>query len=215
MREFVGPAPAPSAATGRSGPRGTLRPAGLHDLRDRPAPLALRYPPADLLVVSGLPGSGKSTLLRRCARARVIDSQHVREQYQARLPARLPYALYRPLVRLSHYLRLRRALRAGGPLLVHDCGTLPWVRGWLARTAARQGRALHLVLLDVSPAEAAEGQAARGRRVSAYAFGRHRRATGRLRERLAGAGGPPAGCASAVVLDRAGALDLQDIEFTG
>ncbi len=118
-------------------------------------------------------------------------------------------------MRVSHYLRLRRALRAGGPLLVHDCGTLPWVRGWLARSAARQGRRLHLVLLDASPAEAAAGQRERGRGVSAYAFARHRHATGRLRERLAGAGGPPAGCASAVVLDRAGALDLQDIDFAG
>ncbi|MER8184566.1 AAA family ATPase [Kitasatospora sp. NPDC094015] len=215
MREILGPAPAPAAAPVRPGPRGVLRPTGLHDLRGRRAPVALHYPPADLVVVSGLPGSGKSTLLRRCGRARVIDSQHVREQYRSRLPRGLPYALYRPLVRIGHYLRLRRALRAGGPLLVHDCGTLPWVRGWLARTAARQGRRLHLVLLDVSPAEAAAGQRARGRRVSRYAFARHRHATGRLRARLAGTDGPPAGCASAVVLDRAGALDLQDLDFPG
>jgi len=202
-----GPAGGPDA-----GPRAFLRPEGLHDLRSAPAPLALRYPPSDLVVVAGLPGSGKSTLMRRCARARVIDSQHTRQLFDGRLPG-LPYALYRPLVRLLHYRRLSRALAGGGPLVVHDCGTLPWVRHWLARTAARQGRRLHLILLDATPVEAVEGQRARGRRVSAYAFARHRRATAALRDRLTAGGLPLTGLASAVLLDRPGALDVQDIEF--
>ncbi|MFI6444520.1 AAA family ATPase [Kitasatospora sp. NPDC050543] len=191
-----------------------LRPHALHDLRRGRGPAVLNYPPGDVLVVAGLPGSGKSTLLRRCVQAaRVIDSQQVRAEYAARVPAWLPYAVYRPFVRLDHYRRLRRALLAGGSLAVHDCGALPWVRQWLARTAARQGRRLHLVLLEASPLEAREGQLARGQTVSAYAFARHRSAARALRHRLAGSGAPPDGCASAVVLDRAGARALREIAF--
>ncbi|MGW6918573.1 AAA family ATPase [Kitasatospora sp. NPDC054939] len=193
-----------------------LRPSGLHDLRQGVAPAqpgALHYPAADLLVVSGLPGSGKSTLMRRCIRARLVDSQQVREEYAARLPGRIPYFVYRPLVRLEHYRRLRRAILAGGPLAVHDCGSLPWVRRWLVGAAVRQGRAVHLLLLDASAAEAREGQHARGQAVSAYAFARHREAAARLRRRLAGTGEPPSGCASAVVLDRGAARALREIVF--
>ncbi|MFD7730834.1 AAA family ATPase [Kitasatospora phosalacinea] len=190
-----------------------LRPHARHDLTDRPAPARLAYPADDVLVVSGLPGSGKSTLMRRCARARVIDSQHTRAAFARTLPG-VPYALYRPLVRLAHYLRLRAALRAGGPLVVHDCGTLPWVRRALARRTARQGRRLHLLLLDASPAQAADGQRRRGRRVSRYAFARHRRAWAALRA-LATADGPlPPGVASAVLLPREAAARLAAIEFT-
>ncbi|MGW2398551.1 AAA family ATPase [Kitasatospora sp. NPDC001664] len=198
---------------GHTAARPTLRPRDLHDLRALPVPGTLAYPAGDLLVVSGLPGSGKSTLMGRCSTAPVIDSQHSREHWAARLPAALPYALYRPLVRAHHYLRLRRALLAGGPLVVHDCGTLPWVRAWLSRTAAAQGRRLHLLVLDSTPQQARQGQLARGRRVSAYAFTRHRRATGRLHAALSG--GPLPGCASTVVLSRPGALDLERITFTG
>ncbi|MEV8097582.1 AAA family ATPase [Kitasatospora sp. NPDC085879] len=215
MRETVSTGPV--AGAGIEAPTswavpGVLRPAGLHDLRGRPVPGVLRYPDEDVVVVSGLPGSGKSTLIRRCSRAPVIDSQQSREQYEERLPG-LPYALYRPLVRLHHYRGLQRSLLAGGPLVVHDCGTLPCVRWWIARTAAAQGRRLHLLVLDASPEQAAEGQRERGRKVSAYAFARHRWATGRLHRRLSAADGPLAGCASTVLLDQAGALRLRDIDF--
>lgn len=193
-----------------------------HDPHDPPArhaprgpgPAALRYPAGDLLLVTGLPGSGKSTLMRRCVRAPLIDSQLVREEYAARLPARLPYAFYRPLARLAHYRRLRRAVLDGGALAVHDCGTQPWVRAWLVRVAARQGRRVHLLLLDADPAEALDGQRRRGRGVSRYAFARHLAAVARLRRRILAAGRPPAGCASAVVLDRAAARALREIDFT-
>ncbi|MFJ7245066.1 AAA family ATPase [Kitasatospora sp. NPDC098652] len=187
--------------------------AGVHELRG-PGPAALRYPADDLLVVTGLPGSGKSTLMRRSVRAPLVDSQLVREEYASRLPGRLPYALYRPLARLAHYRRLRRAVLDGGPLAVHDCGTLPFVRSWLARAAARQGRRVHLLLLDVDPQEARAGQWRRGRWVSRYAFARHRGAAARLRGQLLGAGRPPAGCASAVVLDRGAARALREIDFS-
>ncbi|MFH8385914.1 AAA family ATPase [Kitasatospora sp. NPDC018058] len=198
--------PSPRPADGR-----VIR-TGLHELRG-PGPAALHYPAGDLLVVTGLPGSGKSTLMRRSVRAPLVDSQQVREEYAARLPGRLPYALYRPLARLAHYRRLRRAVLDGGPLAVHDCGTLPFVRTWLTRAAARQGRGVHLLLLDVDPAEARAGQRRRGRGVSHYAFARHRGAAARLRRLLLGAGRPPAGCASAVVVDRAAARALREIDF--
>ncbi|MFE0643551.1 AAA family ATPase [Streptomyces sp. NPDC058877] len=197
-------------ARARSRGRGRL----LRDLRARGGrgPRALTFAPGDLVVVSGLPGSGKSTLMKRAAEGLGIDSQDARERWEARMPRILPYALYRPLVRLAHYAGLRRALRSGAGLVVHDCGTQAWVRGWLAREARRRGRALHLLLLDVTPDTARAGQRARGRGVSAYAFARHRRAVGRLL-RAAESGSLPHGCASATLLDRAAADALRAIGF--
>jgi hypothetical protein len=86
------------------------------------------------------------------------------------------------------------------------------VRAWLARAARHRGGALHLLLLDVTPETARAGQHDRGRSVSSYAFARHRRTT----TRLLGAverGRPPAGCDSALLLDRAAADTLQRIAF--
>ncbi|MEU3686877.1 AAA family ATPase [Streptomyces narbonensis] len=197
------------ARTG-TGRRGRI----LRDLRERGGrgPRALTFAAGDLVVVSGLPGSGKSTLMKRAADGRGIDSQDVRERWEARMPRLLPYALYRPLVRIAHYAGLRRALRSGASVVVHDCGTQSWVRGWLAREARRRGAALHLVLLDVTPDTARDGQRARGRGVSAYAFARHRRAVGRMLK-AAESGGLPHGCASATLLDRDSADALRKIGF--
>ncbi|MCX3061243.1 AAA family ATPase, partial [Streptomyces sp. GXMU-J5] len=148
--------------------------------------LTLAFAPGDLVVLSGLPGSGKSTLMRRVAAtgaaggAVTVDSQDTRERWASRLPGRLPYALYRPLVRVAHYRALRRAMRSGAGVVVHDCGAQPWVRRWVARTARRRGVRAHLLLLDVTPEAARDGQRARGRAVSRYAFARHRRAVGAL-----------------------------------
>lgn len=186
----------------------------VRDLRDRAGrgPRGLHFTAGDVVVVSGLPGSGKSTLIGRAAPAHAIDSQDTRDRWAARLPRSVPYALYRPLVRVAHYWGLWRVLRSGASVVVHDCGTQAWVRGWLARDARRRGRTLHLVLLDVTPQTAREGQRERGRGVSGYAFARHRRAVRRLL-RDTGAGLLPPGCASAVLLDREAAGLLARITF--
>jgi predicted kinase len=202
-------APAPEACAPLTAPV-------VRDLRDRDgrSPHALLFGPRDLVVITGLPGSGKSTLMRRTVRGLRIDSQDTRDRWDGRVPRLLPYGLYRPLVRLAHYTGLRRALRSGEGVVVHDCGTQAWVRGWLAREARRRGAALHLLLLDVPADEALAGQRERGRGVSRYAFLRHRAANSRLL-RAVTAGVLPAGCASAVVLDRAAAGTLRRIAFTG
>ncbi|MGW0931602.1 AAA family ATPase [Streptomyces sp. NPDC002644] len=175
----------------------------------------LVFGPRDVVVVTGLPGSGKSTMMRRTVGpdAVRIDSQDTRDRWDARMPQALPYAVYRPLVRLDHYAGLRRALRGTVPVVVHDCGTQRWVRSWLGRAARRRGGTLRLVLLDVTPAEALQGQRARGRGVSRYAFARHRKAVGQLLADVVARGRLPRDCGSAVLLDRTAARVLDGIGF--
>ncbi|WP_435244881.1 AAA family ATPase [Streptomyces sioyaensis] len=193
----------PEAGAAPSGPPQAPALAGHHgllDLRGRtdtgPAPsspFTMVYPANAVVVVSGLPGSGKSTLLRRTpAQATVIDPRAVHVACEAVMPGWLPYGLYRPWARWRHIRWLYRELRGDGPLLVHDCGSRPWVRRWMARAAGRRGRPLHLVLLDVGRAEALSGQESRGRRAPRRAFARHHRGLERLLRRLseAAAAGP-------------------------
>ncbi|MFD7688306.1 AAA family ATPase [Streptomyces sp. NPDC059781] len=196
--------------------RGALPAPVVRDLRARAgrSPRALLFGPRDLVVVTGLPGSGKSTLMRRTVRGTRVDSQDTRDRWDGRMPRLLPYAVYRPLVRLAHYAGLRRVLRAGGPVVVHDCGTQAWVRRWLAREARRRGASLHLLLLDVTPQQALAGQRERGRGVSRYAFLRHRAASERLL-RAVRRGALPAGAGSAVLIDRDAADALRRVGFTG
>ncbi|MFF1559542.1 AAA family ATPase [Streptomyces sp. NPDC058279] len=192
----------------------SVRPGRVRDLRGSAArgPRRLGFAAGDIVVVSGLPGGGKSTLIRRVAGVVAIDSQDTRERWERRVPGAVPYAVYRPVVRAAHYWGLWRVVRSGASVVVHDCGSRAWVRRLLARAARRRGRALHLLLLDATAGEALAGQAERGRRVSAYAFARHRAAVARL-IRAAEAGRPPAGCASVTLLDRRSAAALTGITF--
>ncbi|MFG3054032.1 AAA family ATPase [Kitasatospora sp. NPDC048239] len=189
-----------------------MRPQGVADLRgEAGAPFTVHYPPDAVVVVSGLPGSGKSTLLRRWSaqapEAATVDPRTVHEACEAVMPARLPYAVYRPWARLEHVRLLRASVRRGGPLLVHDCGSRAWMRRMLARAAARQGRELHLVLLDVGAATALAGQRERGRWAPRRVFDRHRRGLDRLLAALTGhtrgaAPSPAPEAASVLLLDR-------------
>jgi hypothetical protein len=88
------------------------------------------------------------------------------------------------------------------------------VRRWLAREARRRGASLHLLLLDVTPQQALAGQRERGRGVSRYAFLRHRAASERLLHAVE-RGALPAGCGSAVLIDRDAADTLRRVGFTG
>ncbi|GAA0478568.1 AAA family ATPase [Streptomyces stramineus] len=207
------------------GTRSVLRPRGLVDLRaEHGAPLALGYPAGAVVVVSGLPGSGKSTLLRRWSQAApAVDPRDVHVACEAVMPAALPYAVYRPWARFEHFRRLRAEVRRGGPFLVHDCGSRAWLRRWLAREAGRQGRELHLVLLDVGAAGRLAGQDAPGRWAPRRVFARHRRGLDRLLHALAagartGSGTVPvpalvAEAASVVLLDRVSRERVAAVEF--
>lgn len=142
---------------------GTLPAPVVRDLRERAgrSPHTLLFGPRDLVVVTGLPGSGKSTLMRRATRGTPVDSQDTRDRWDRSMPRLLPYAVYRPLVRLAHYAGLRRALRTGEGVVVHDCGTQAWVRRWLARRPAAGARTC-ICCCSTSPG-AGPGRPARAR----------------------------------------------------
>lgn len=181
----------------------------------------LRYSADSVVVLAGIPGAGKSTLLRRLFPAtdgehgalRVLDSERIRDRWMPVLGV-IPYSWWRPLLHLTYYLRVLRAIRAGGPLLVHDCATKPWVRrliGWRARQA---GLAVHLILLDVPDEVARSGQQARGRVVRTRSMATHCRRWVRLLEQASDdPGWIVPGAASVVILDRRGADRLDKIAF--
>ncbi|WP_432994565.1 AAA family ATPase [Dactylosporangium sp. CA-233914] len=181
-----------------------------HDLRGSLV-AELHYGADAVLVVAGVPGAGKTTLLRRLfpsggAGVRVLDSDHARTWWRRYL-GRLPYRYWRPIVHTTHYLRLLRALRRAEPLVVHECATRPWARRLIFAAARRSRRRVHLLLLDVSPADALAGQQARGRRVRPAAFATHCRnwqhvVHGEHRE-----------AATVTLIDRAGAAHLSAIRF--
>lgn len=203
---------------------GVLAPCGLDDLHDGGV-CELRYPAAAIVLVAGIPGAGKTTLLHRLFAITgrethpvrtgegvvVLDSEQSRNWWR-RWVWWLPYRLWRPVVHLTHYLRVRAALHTDAALVVHDCGTRRWIRRLLLRRARRGGTALHLVLLDTPPAVALAGQHRRGRPVTARAFATHCR---RWRQLTAtDSTGLLAGAVSAVRLDRASANRLRAIRFT-
>ncbi|SHG19127.1 AAA family ATPase [Geodermatophilus nigrescens] len=175
-----------------------------------PGPGALAAPPArTLVVVGGLPGSGKTTLVRRLLGPGVdgvtaVDSEDVAARW--RTGQLVPYRYVRPLVHAAHRLRVLAAVVGPAPAVVL---TDPWTsRSWrpvVLRAAALAGRGVRLVLLDVSAADAADGQRIRGRRIPE---GRMRRHAGRWERYL-----PGAGTGDVLVVDRARAdrLTLADL----
>jgi predicted kinase len=183
----------------------------------------LRYAADALVILAGIPGAGKTTLLRRLypvgadhGGVRVFDSERLRARWM-RVLGRVPYGWWRPLLHLAYYVRVLTAMRrGGGPLVVHDCATRPWVRRLLGWRARRAGLPLHLILLDVPGDVARSGQWARGRVVRSGSMARHCQ---RWPDLVAKAAEDPAyvvpGAASAVVLGRAQSNRLTKIVFEG
>ncbi len=165
-------------------------------------PSVIELGPRDMLVVAGLPGAGKTTMLRHAATdLPVLDSDQVRERLGAAVPS-VPYRCYRPVVHAWHRARIvGRALRATGPIVVHEPSTRASTRALLALVGAVSGRPVRLLFLDVPAEQALEGQRRRGRVVRPRSFARHVRRVGKWREDLL-AERVPAGWSSVQVIDR-------------
>lgn len=203
-----------------------LNPRGVVDLRGRRTG-ELRYPPTATVIFAGIPGAGKSTALRKLfgadpedhtppagpGGALVLDSIQARNSWRRRL-AWLPYPLWRPVVHLVHFRRIWIALRDHtGPVVIHDCGTVAFTRRMLTRWAARRGRELHMVLLDVPATVARAGQYARGRRVGRASFNWHVRRWRHLLDQVEREAGPHPRPESVVILDRTTVNHLDEIRF--
>ncbi|WP_112248999.1 AAA family ATPase [Kribbella monticola] len=177
----------------------------------------LHYPENSIVVVAGIPGAGKSTLLRRLFRdpgtVRVLDSEHLRDRWMPLLRP-IPYAVWRPLLHLTHYLRVLRAIRSDGALVIHDCATRPLARHLIGRAAQRANRPLHLIMLDVPGDVARLGQQARSRVVRQASMTTHTRRWPVLRD-LAATDPAQAipGAATALTLNRDEANRVTGIRF--
>ncbi len=199
-------------------------PARVRDLRERPAD-RLVFPDRGLVLLAGIPGAGKTTLLHRLYRLSgaerapvrtsagvlVLDSEHARNRW-ARWLRRLPYPWWRPLVHLTHYAWLWWALPGAAPIVLHECGTRGWLFAALVRRAARHGREVHVVLLDVPAPVALAAQRDRGRQVHPARFGGHAR---RWRRLLDHAGTALPGARTVTLVDRPSARHLNSFEFHG
>ncbi|ROO84122.1 AAA domain-containing protein [Actinocorallia herbida] len=183
----------------------------------------LVFPRGSLVLVAGLPGAGKSTLLRRiygltddertpveADGALVIDSRQARNTcapYLRPVPARARI----PFVYALHVWRIGRAVLAGRAVVAHTRGTWPLLTRAFARLAARAGHETHVILLDVPPEIALEGQHKRGRTVTPVTFARQVRRWREVLERARH--GRLTVAASAMVLDRAEADRVERIRF--
>ena len=133
------------------------------------------------MIVAGLPGAGKTTLV--AGEPRALDSDAVREAWAPRLRG-IPYALWRPLAHAWHWLLLWRALGRREGVIVVRPFTSARTRRAVLRRARRRHEAVHLVVVEATPAQARAGQLTRGRTVGGRAMDRHvRRWTGAGLER--------------------------------
>ena len=123
-------------------------------------------------MVAGLPGAGKTTLV--ASEPHALDSDALREAWAPRL-APLPYALWRPLLHAWHWVAIWRALRRPEGVIVARPFTHSWLRRAVLRRARRHHAAVHLVVVDATPALARAGQEARGRAIREPAMRRHER----------------------------------------
>jgi hypothetical protein len=126
----------------------------------------------DVVVVAGLPGAGKTTLV--AAEPRALDSDALRLAWAPRLRG-VPYALWRPLMHAWHWVAIWRALKRPEGVIVVRPFTAGRLRRAVLRRARRHHPAVHLVVVDATPAEAKAGQRARGRTIGSRAMRRHER----------------------------------------
>lgn len=177
----------------------------------------LRFPADSVVVLAGIPGAGKSTLLRRLFAdddARVLDSERLRNRWKPVLGA-IPYAWWRPLLHITHYAHVLRAMRAGGPLVIHECATRPLARRLIGYQARRSGLAVHLLLLDVPEEVARAGQEARGRVVRAGSMVTHSQRWPQLVEEASkNPSSLIAGAVSVQVFNRYQADQLEKVTFS-
>ncbi|MDP9841986.1 AAA family ATPase [Streptosporangium lutulentum] len=183
----------------------------------------LNYPAGSLVLLAGLPGAGKSTLLDRLyglrgderepvrdGEAQVIDSRQSRNWW-ARYLGPIPPRARIPIVHATHVWRIARALLGGHSVVAHTRGTWPHILYGFAWLARRVGSEVHLILLDVEPRIAREGQLSRGRVVTDATFARHCRRWRVLIARAHSGSLPPA--TGVVVLNRPAADLLRAIRF--
>jgi predicted kinase len=126
----------------------------------------------DVVVVAGLPGAGKTTLV--ASEPRALDSDDIRDAWAPRL-APLPYPLWRPVVHARHWIAIWRTLKRPEGVVVVRPFTSSRLRRAVLRRARRHHPAVHLVVVDASPAQSRAGQRARGRMVREPAMRRHER----------------------------------------
>ncbi|GAA1596135.1 hypothetical protein GCM10009789_57600 [Kribbella sancticallisti] len=180
----------------------------------------LRYPADSVVVLAGIPGAGKSTLLHRLFPdggaeygVRVLDSARLRADWMQVLGA-IPYSWWRPLLHLGYYVHVLREMRRGGPLVVHDCATRPWVRRLLGWSARRSNLKVHLLLLDVPADVARAGQQTRGRVVLSRTMATHCRRWPHLIEQATeDPGRVVPGAVSALILNRRQANEITGLTF--
>jgi hypothetical protein len=185
----------------------------------------LVFPTGSLVLLAGLPGAGKSTLLRRLYDlnddelrpvstdgAVVIDSKQSRNWWAQYLSA-LPRRARIPFVYSTHVWRIASSLTRGHGVVAHTRGTWPHLLYGFAWLAHMRGTGMHLVLLDVAPQTALDGQHARGRTLTSRAFSWHVRRWGKLIVKARTGSMPPA--TSVTVLDRTDADRIRTIQFQG
>ncbi|WP_406237068.1 hypothetical protein [Nocardia sp. NBC_01009] len=203
-----------------------IAPDSVHDLRGLIVD-ELRYPATAALIVAGVPGAGKSTALRMFFGATadadqatrgpqgsvVLDSNQTRNWWRHRV-GWLPYLLWRPVVHIAHFVRIRNALRDNaGPVVIHDCATFGWTRRLLTRWATGYHREVHVILLDVHATAARAGQFARGRRINGPAFTLHCHRWRRLIRELGAGRVPQPAPASTVIIDRTNVDRISRVGF--
>jgi predicted kinase len=122
-----------------------------------------------MIVVGGVPGAGKSTAVMRH-----LGERGVRVLDPDLLRGRVPH---RWMVHTLHQVLVWGSVLLGpglmGTLLIQDTATRRGRREALLRLGRRRGWRVHLVLVDVSRADALAGQVQRGRVVAAKSFERH------------------------------------------